>query len=80
MSLRLWGRAYISHLTALWPQRLQATKPVVIVGDLNVCHTPLDVSHPDFFAAATKPVTVGTADKGLPGQPGYTQLVGLDAC
>ncbi len=45
---------------------------MVVVGDLNVCPTPLDVSDPTFFANAFKPRNVGMQDPGLQGQPGYT--------
>ena len=36
-----WDRAFLAHL-----QRLEATKPVICCGDLNVAHTALDLARP----------------------------------
>ena len=36
-----WDRDFLSYL-----KKLQKSKPVVLCGDLNVAHTPLDLTHP----------------------------------
>eukprot|EP00798_Chlamydomonas_sp_ICE-L_P026322 gene26322-17417_t len=64
-----WDRRMISVVQALE----RKNKPVLLMGDLNVCHLDLDVSHPDFFAAARKPRTQMKpgeipAEAGQPGE------------
>ena len=43
-------------------------RPVVFVGDLNVAHTPADISHPAFFLSQF----VQPGNLGDSGQPGFT--------
>jgi exodeoxyribonuclease III len=48
----------------------ERTKPLVWLGDLNVSHLDLDVSHPSFFASQKK----GQPPQDYKGQPGYTPI------
>ena len=36
-----WDKAFLSHL-----KKLEATKPVIVCGDLNVAHTEMDIARP----------------------------------
>jgi len=60
-----WDTRLTEHL-----KQLRLKKPLIWIGDLNVCHKNSDVSHPDYFAKAMK-----WQDKtnSCVGQPGFTQ-------
>jgi len=52
-----WDNAFLKHIKSL-----EKKKPVIVCGDLNVAHNPIDIARPD----ANK-----TTDK-KPGSPGFT--------
>lgn len=52
-----WDTAFLEHML-----KLEQIKPVIVCGDLNVAHTPIDLARPD----ANK-----TTEK-KPGSPGFT--------
>lgn len=54
-----WDTAFLKHI-----QNLETKKPVIVCGDLNVAHMPIDLARPDANkTTATKPGTAGFTDK-----------------
>lgn len=53
----IWDKAFLKHM-----KKLEKKKPVIVCGDLNVAHEPIDIARPDNNkTTATKP-----------GSPGFT--------
>jgi exonuclease III len=66
---RLWDKD-----THLFVERAaKRGRPLVWVGDLNVAHTPADVTHPAFFSQQMR-----QPDSGNSGQAGICVSIGLD--
>ena len=54
-----WDKAFLKHL-----QKLEQEKPVIVCGDFNVAHTPIDLARPDGNkTTATKPGGPGFTDQ-----------------
>lgn len=54
-----WDTAFLKHI-----QKLEKKKPVIVCGDLNVAHTPIDLARPDANkTTATKPGSAGFTDQ-----------------
>lgn len=54
-----WDVAFLAHL-----KKLEQTKPVIVCGDLNVAHTPIDLARPDANKTTQKkPGSAGFTDQ-----------------
>ncbi|RAL47542.1 hypothetical protein DM860_011280 [Cuscuta australis] len=62
---RKWDKRMLEFVTQA------SSKPLIWCGDLNVSHEEIDVSHPDFFAAAKQNGYVPPNKEDF-GQPGFT--------
>jgi exonuclease III len=65
---RLWDKDVLLFLT----RAEKRGRPIIWVGDLNVAHTPADVTHPSFFLAQ-----MHQPEKGDSGQAGERQAATL---
>jgi exonuclease III len=63
---RMWDKDVLLFLT----RAEKRGRPIIWVGDLNVAHTPADVTHPSFFSAQ-----MHQPEKGDSGQAGEVQTV-----
>lgn len=54
-----WDKAFLAHI-----KKLEEQKPVVVCGDLNVAHTPIDLARPEANKTTEKqPGSAGFTDK-----------------
>lgn len=54
-----WDTAFLKHM-----KTLETKKPVIVCGDLNAAHNPIDLARPDANkTTATKPGTAGFTDQ-----------------
>ncbi len=70
-----WDVAFLEHL-----QELEAIKPIVVCGDFNVAHQPIDLARPDANkTTATKPGGPGFTDKEREGMTNFLDAGLIDS-
>ena len=70
-----WDVYFLKHI-----KKLEKKKPVIICGDLNVAHTPIDLARPDANkTTATKPGSAGFTDKEREGLHNFLSAGFIDS-
>ncbi|MFT6361436.1 MAG: exodeoxyribonuclease-3 [Candidatus Paceibacteria bacterium] len=70
-----WDALFLKHM-----KKLEKKKPVIVCGDLNVAHEPIDIARPDGNkTTATKPGSPGFTDKEREGMSNFLKAGFIDS-
>jgi exodeoxyribonuclease-3 len=70
-----WDTSFLKHM-----KKLEKKKPVIVCGDLNVAHAPIDIARPDANkTTATKPGSPGFTDKERKGMQNFLNAGFIDS-